>query len=94
MTSQDCDYINIPLRELSIGDVVFGVNDVTWGLNSKWKVVELPEDFETSWTTFTLERVSNGELSKWGTHTDWVAMVENRTFKYDPRQAGDTDDDV
>lgn len=94
MTSQVSDYTNVPIRELSIGDVVFGINDVRWGSNSTWKIVKLPEDFDTNWPNFILERVSNGERSNWGTHISWIAMVENRTFKYDPRQAGDTDEDI
>lgn len=94
MTSQVSDYTNVPIRELSIGDVVLGINDARWGLNSVWRIVKLPEDFDTNCPNFVLERVSDGERLNWGTHISWVAMVENKTFKYDPLQAGDTDEDI
>lgn len=88
------DYTNVPLRELSIGDVILGIHNIPWGSDSKWEIIELPEDFYTAWPSFTLERITNQERLNWSAYINWVVMVENRTFKYDPRQAGDTDEDI
>lgn len=85
---------DVPIRELLFGDVIIGVGGNAWGLNSEWKVIELPENFNETWVTFLLSRIRDDERSQWHPHIDWVAMVKREQYQYDPSQQGDTEEDI
>lgn len=86
----------VAITEVSVGDVVHGVNRTTWV--HSYRIYEGPVLDNNGYLTFVVGRIGSGyedERTPWYIHKgNSEVMVEDRTFKYDPRQAGDTDEDI
>ncbi len=92
--------IFIPLEELQVGDVVIGSN-----IRARWDreyIVTSPPDVwqrrisvtenNPKVDTESILRMKASEML-YG-ELGYKFHVKNRMFKYDPKQAGDTDDDI
>lgn len=95
MTSQVSNTRVSPANELLVDDVIYGASGQIWG--AKWLVRDGPREYNNDYIEYTLSCLSYGRE---GEKTSWLIgkfteiMVENKTFKYDPKQAGDTEEDV
>lgn len=89
------DSVFIPLEELQVGDVIVGSN-----IRTRWDreyIVTSPPDV---WQRRVSVAENNPEVYKTKASENlygdpgYKFHVKNRMFKYDPTQAGDTDDDI
>lgn len=99
MTSQvsSTKALTTAVTELSVGDVVHGVNQTTWV--HSYRIYEGPHKSSLGggYLKFIVGRTGSGyenERTPWNIGDFNQVMIEDRTFKYDPRQAGDTDEDI
>lgn len=91
MTSQVC---KIPASEMSIGDVVYGVDETEWMVHYELVTKNIPSGSYCRYKVKKVHPQEGIELLDWSPPLSATIWVKNKIFKYDPRQAGDTDEDI
>jgi hypothetical protein len=89
VSSQVC---KVPASELSIGNIICGVNDSSW--STHYELTRKASPVGTYCQYHVRSLPAGIEDLNWSPPVTAMIWVKEKMFKYDPKQAGDTDDDV
>lgn len=86
----------LTMRELQVGDVIVG-SYITPLWDNQYTVVSLPDKDDPCPDVFQVIGSDGRMATLWGGlqgDGEYRFNVKSRQYKYDPKQAGDTDDDI
>ncbi len=86
----------IPASELSVGDVICGVDETAWTIHYEL-IQKYNPDPGVMYCRYSVKRVHPQTLEEeipWSPPLNALIRVKHMIYQYDPSQAGDTEEDV